>query len=163
MIAVRGRLQASMRSGGCAAPAVMRLGWEERQTMAIEAAKKVLVAEDNPALSGVVRFNLQRAGFDVAVARNGREAFQAACQTAFDVVLTDQQMPEMTGTELCVKLRRRQEYSETPIIMLTAKGLELDLDYLREELGVSAALPKPFSPTELISLVEECLAGAVAC
>jgi CheY-like chemotaxis protein len=126
-------------------------------------AKKVLVAEDNPALAGVVRFNLQRAGCDVTVARNGREALDAACQQAFDVVLTDEQMPEMTGTELCSALRRRDEYRTTPIIMLTAKGLELDFEDLRARLGVSAALPKPFSPAELVNLVEECLAEAVSC
>jgi CheY-like chemotaxis protein len=126
-----------------------------------QTAKKVLVAEDNPALSGVIRFNLSRAGFAVTAARNGREALGAACETQFDIVLTDQQMPEMTGTELCSELRQRNEYRHTPIIMLTAKGLELNIEELRERLGVSAALPKPFSPAELISLVEDCLAEGV--
>ena len=129
--------------------------------MELATAKKALIAEDNPALSGVVRFNLQRAGFEVTVTRNGREALEAARGTTFDVVLTDQQMPEMTGTELVKKLRSTREYKETPIIMLTAKGLELDIDDLRDSLGVSAALPKPFSPAELIVLVEECLAQGV--
>jgi CheY-like chemotaxis protein len=120
--------------------------------------RKVLVAEDNPALAGVVRFNLKRTGFEVTVARNGREALEMAGHTPFDVVITDQQMPEMTGTELCAELRRREEYRTTPIIMLTAKGLELDIEGLRQRLGVSAALPKPFSPAELVGLVEECVA-----
>jgi CheY-like chemotaxis protein len=125
--------------------------------MGAMSAKHVLVAEDNPALAGVVRFNLKRAGFGVTVARNGREALAAACQNTFDLVITDQQMPELTGTELCGELRRRDEYKRTPIIMLTAKGLELDVEDLRRRLGVSAALPKPFSPAELICLVEDCL------
>jgi CheY-like chemotaxis protein len=125
--------------------------------MAAASTRKVLVAEDNPALAGVVRYNLQRAGFDVTVARNGSEALEAAGRTSYDVVITDQQMPELTGTELCAALRRREEYRETPIIMLTAKGLELDIEGLRQRLGVWAALPKPFSPAELIGLVEECV------
>ena len=125
--------------------------------MGVASATKVLVAEDNPALAGVVRFNLKRAGFDVTVARNGREALEAASRTPFGVVITDQQMPELTGTELCAELRRREEYRDTPIIMLTAKGLELDIEALRQRLGVWAALPKPFSPAELIGLVEECV------
>lgn len=127
--------------------------------MGVTSVKKVLVAEDNPALSGVIRFNLKRSGFDVTVARNGREALDAACRYPFDVIVTDEQMPELTGTKLCSELRKRDEYNATPIIMLTAKGLELDIEGLRANLGVSAALPKPFSPTELIGLVEECLAG----
>jgi CheY-like chemotaxis protein len=125
--------------------------------MGVSSGKKVLVAEDNPALAGVVRFNLKRTGFDVTVARNGREALDMARGTPFDVVITDQQMPGMTGTELCAELRRREEYRTTPIIMLTAKGLELDIESLRQRLGVSAALPKPFSPAELVCLVEECV------
>jgi CheY-like chemotaxis protein len=123
--------------------------------------KRILVAEDNPALAGVIRFNLSRAGFDVTTTRNGREALDAAGQSAYQLVLTDQQMPEVTGTELCAALRRQQEYRCTPIIMLTAKGLELNIEQLREQLGVSATLPKPFSPAELVSLVEDCLAAVV--
>ena len=59
--------------------------------MGVSSARKVLVAEDNPALAGVVRFNLKRTGFEVTVARNGREALDMACRTPFDVVITDQQ------------------------------------------------------------------------
>lgn len=123
-----------------------------------EPTNRVLVVEDNSALAGVIRFNLVRAGLEIVIARNGREALDAACATTFDLVLTDEQMPEMCGTELCAALRKRAEYRATPIIMLTAKGLELDIDQLRERLGVTATLPKPFSPAELVSLVEESLA-----
>jgi DNA-binding response OmpR family regulator len=123
--------------------------------------KRVLVAEDNAALAGVIRFNLSRAGFEAVTARNGREALDVASRTTFDLVLTDEQMPEMCGTLLCHELRKRKEYITTPIIMLTAKGLELDIEELRKQLGVSATLPKPFSPAELVSLVEECLSTAV--
>ena len=122
-------------------------------------AKKILVAEDNLALSSVLRFNLERAGFNVTVAQNGREAWDFSQIDQFDLVLTDHQMPELTGVELCQRLREDERYARTPVIMLTAKGLELDLARLRDELGVAAVLPKPFSPIEMISTIEDCLAS----
>lgn len=119
-------------------------------------AKKILVAEDNLALASVVKFNLERAGFNVTVAQNGREAWDFSQNDQFDLVLTDHQMPELTGVELCQRLREDERYARTPVIMLTAKGLELDLARLRDELGVAAAFPKPFSPIEIIAAIEDC-------
>ena len=72
-------------------------------------------------------------------------------------MVTDQQMPLMSGSELCEKLRGAKEYSETPIIMLTAKGMEMELPRLRDELGIAATLLKPFSPKGLTEVVEDCL------
>jgi CheY-like chemotaxis protein len=60
-------------------------------------------------------------------------------------------MPEMTGLELCRRLRATTEYEKTPIILLTAKGLELELPALQRELNISAIFPKPFSPSEVVS------------
>ena len=122
-------------------------------------AKKILVAEDNLALASVVKFNLERAGFNVTVAQNGREAWDFSQNDQFDLVLTDHQMPELTGVELCQRLREDERYARTPVIMLTAKGLELELARLRDKLGVTAVLPKPFSPIEMISTIEDCLAS----
>ena len=119
--------------------------------------KHVLVAEDNAPLASVVRFNLQRAGLEVTVSSDGLEAWEYAQKEHFDLVITDQQMPEMTGCELCEQLRQHEDYRETPIIMLTAKGLELELPRLKEELGISATFLKPFSPKEVVEAVEECL------
>ncbi len=122
-------------------------------------AKKILVAEDNLALANVIRFNLERSGFQVAVAHSGREAYELAQNDQFDLVLTDHQMPELTGIELCQRLREDERYSQTPVIMVTAKGLELDLARLQDELGITAALAKPFSPIEMIRRIEDCLAS----
>ena len=121
----------------------------------------LLVAEDNPALSGVVRFNLERAGFNVTMADDGCQAWKLAQARDFKLVITDQQMPGMTGVELCHRLRSHPRYTHTPIIMLTAKGLELNLGDLKSQLGVAAVLPKPFSPRELIQKVAECLQHSV--
>jgi len=120
---------------------------------------KILVCEDNVALSGVVCFNLVRAGFDVTSAGNGRIALDALEKNSFDLVLSDQQMPMMTGIQLCENLRQLPQHRRTPFILLTAKCMEIDQTKLQQTLGISAALPKPFSPSELINCIEETLAA----
>lgn len=120
---------------------------------------KILVVEDNQALSGVVCFNLVRAGFEVAVVSNGREALEAIQHSTFDLVLTDQQMPMMTGIELCEHIRKLPGYERIPIILLTAKCMEMNFSELQERIGLSAALPKPFSPSELVTCIEESLSA----
>ena len=112
---------------------------------------KALVVEDNAALARVTQFGLTRAGFDARTAVNGRQALELACSESFDIIISDHQMPEMMGLELCRRLRSTPEYVHTPIILLTAKGMELELSTLQRELDVSAVFPKPFSPAELVS------------
>jgi two-component system alkaline phosphatase synthesis response regulator PhoP len=121
--------------------------------------QQILVAEDNAALASVIRFNLVRAGFQVTVANDGRQAWEFVQSNHFDLIVTDQQMPKMTGCELCEKLRSVPEYAELPVIMLTAKGLELELPRLRDELKIMATYMKPFSPKEIVKAVEDCLAA----
>ena len=91
----------------------------------------ILVAEDNAALASVLRFNLQRAGYRVTVACNGRVALDAVQEDTFDLIVTDEQMPEMTGCEFCEQLRTFDEYRHTPVILLTAKGMEMQLPQLQ--------------------------------
>lgn len=117
--------------------------------------KRALIVDDNLALARVTQFALDRAGYETQTARNGRHALEVAQASQFDVVVTDQQMPEMTGIELCRALRSLPQYAERPIILLTAKGLELELPRLREELGISAVFSKPFSPGAVVRAVED--------
>ena len=119
-------------------------------------AKSILVAEDSPALAAVIKFNLQQAGHEVTVACNGQEAWTYAQVGQFDLVVTDHQMPIMSGLELCEKLRSEQQYVDTPVLMLTAKALEIDFEAIRQRLGISALLSKPFSPSEVVRLVAAC-------
>jgi two-component system chemotaxis response regulator CheY len=119
---------------------------------------KILVCEDNTALSGVVCFNLVRAGFKVTSVSNGRLALEALEKDTFDLVLSDQQMPMMTGIQLCENLRQLPAHKRTPFILLTAKCMEIDFAELQQRLSISAALPKPFSPNELVNCIEETLA-----
>jgi CheY-like chemotaxis protein len=122
-----------------------------------QSAKKVLVAEDNPALAQVAAFNLERAGHDVVIARNGQEAWMILQEEPFDLVITDQQMPEMSGWELCEAIRASDDHCHTPVMFITAKGLELDRNRLQEELRVNCVFSKPYSPRELVNAVGEIL------
>jgi two-component system, chemotaxis family, chemotaxis protein CheY len=117
--------------------------------------KRALIVDDNLALARVTQFALDRAGYETETARNGRLALEVAKASQFDVVVTDQQMPEMTGIELCRELRKLDAYVSCPIILLTAKGLELELPRLREELGINAVFSKPFSPGAVVRTVED--------
>ena len=121
----------------------------DKHSAMCEGIKRALIVDDNVALARVIQFALNGAGFESQTAFNGRLAFEAAMQTQFDIVVTDHQMPEMTGVELCRQLRAIPEYAHRPIILLTAKGLELELPRLRDELGIDATFAKPFSPSEL--------------
>ena len=68
-------------------------------------------------------------------------------------------MPMMTGIQLCEHIREMPDHIRTPFILLTAKCMEIDVAKLQQRLGISAALPKPFSPSELVTCIEETLAA----
>lgn len=121
------------------------------------ALERLLIAEDNPALLSVVRFNLQRVGYQVTTARNGREAWQLLQVNQYDLLITDHQMPELNGADLCRMMREHPNCAATPVIMLTAKGLELELESLRQQWGVVAVIAKPFSPIGLLQTVRDYL------
>jgi two-component system, chemotaxis family, chemotaxis protein CheY len=124
-------------------------------------AKSVLIAEDNAALARVVSFTLARCGFDVTTARDGQEAWEHAQKRPFALVISDQQMPRMTGLELCERLRSTAEHAATPIVLLTAKGMEIEAERVREQYGVSELLLKPFSPAHLAETADRLLAVPV--
>ena len=112
----------------------------------------VLVAEDNGILADVLRFNLQRAGFEVVTVENGRLALEELQQRPFDLLITDYQMPEVDGQLLCKLIREQNAFEHLPIIMCSAKGLELDVQALCEEYRISKVISKPFSTQELVGL-----------
>lgn len=120
-------------------------------------AKHILIAEDNAALGTVLKFNLERNGYQATLARNGAEALSLLSQLTIDLLISDQQMPVLSGVELCRRMRLQPDHAETPVIMVTAKGLELDLETLRREIGITAIFPKPFSPAAIVDKVNECL------
>jgi CheY-like chemotaxis protein len=120
---------------------------------------RILVCEDNGALSAIICFNLRRAGFEITEVQNGQAALEALKRESFDLVLSDQQMPLMTGVQLCEAARKLPQHRDTPFILLTAKCMEIDVAMLQQTLGVTRALPKPFSPSELVNCIENALAA----
>lgn len=117
--------------------------------------KRVLVAEDNVVLGDVIRFNLQRSGFAVTLARNGEEALRMVASQPFDILVTDYEMPGLDGEELCARVRNELKLESIRIVMCSAKGLELDREELKARLGIVAILYKPFSIRELTTLLDK--------
>lgn len=122
--------------------------------------KQALVAEDNAGLAHVMSFNLRALDLEVAVAANGQVAWEMAQAELFDLIVTDHEMPRLTGIELCTRLRQLPVYATTPIIMVTARELELDLKNLRDELSIAAIFCKPYSPAKIKAKAEELLTAA---
>lgn len=117
---------------------------------------RVLVVDDEPMVTEVVGRYLQREGFEVALARDGEEALRLAREQKPDLVVLDLMLPRLDGLEVCRRLRRD---SQVPIIMLTAKGEELDR-ILGLELGADDYVVKPFSPGELVARIKAVLRRA---
>jgi len=124
--------------------------------------KHILVAEDDPRVARVIRFTLERAGHAVTVAGDGKEAWRHLEDDTFDLLLTDQRMPEMTGSELCQQIRQDARLADMPVIMLTGNGYEDDNIYLREDLGVAMVFCKPFNPVELVAAIGRMMTCLVA-
>lgn len=113
------------------------------------AQRKVLVADDEAHITHVVSLKFRKAGFEVVTAQDGEEAYELAVQERPDLVITDLQMPFMSGVELSAKLRETPETSEIPVIMLTARGLALSHDDLAKT-NIKSVMSKPFSPKQVL-------------
>lgn len=108
----------------------------------------ILLVEDEEALLTMLRYNLEREGFEVATAMNGEEALIAIDERRPDLVLLDWMLPLVSGIEVCRQVRRNPETRDLPIIMLTARGEEGDKIRALNS-GADDYITKPFSPTEL--------------
>ena len=115
--------------------------------------QRVLVADDDPLLQRLVRTHLDRAGFRVLSAGDGEEALDVAATEQPDLIVLDLMLPKMDGFEVC---RRIREFSLVPVVMLTARGEQVDK--LRGfEAGADDYLTKPFAPPELLARVRAVL------
>ena len=110
----------------------------------------VLVVEDEPALSTLIRYNLEKEGFAVSEARDGEEALLQLKEAKPDAVLLDWMLPRISGLELCRQIRRAPAWRDLPVIMLTARGEEADR-VRGLDSGADDYVVKPFSPGELIA------------
>src|SRR5579884_1574566 len=116
----------------------------------------VLIVEDESALCTLLRYNLEREGYRVLEARNGDEALVVAAESSPDLIVLDWMLPELSGIEVCRRLRARGESRNVPLIILTARGEETDR--IRGlDTGADDYVVKPFSMSELTARVRAVL------
>ena len=119
--------------------------------MSAAAASRVLVVEDEEAIAQGLVFNLQQKGWEVELARDGREALDLLAATRYDLIVLDVRLPGVDGFEVCLRLRRNGD--TTPILMLTARNQPDDVIY-GLKLGADDYVTKPFDLAELLARVE---------
>ncbi|MEO6054739.1 MAG: response regulator transcription factor [Chthoniobacterales bacterium] len=113
----------------------------------------VLVIEDESDVVDLLRYNLNRAGFAVLIAKDGQEGLKTAQERRPDVIVLDLMMPKMNGNEVCKALKQNADTAQIPVIMLTAKGQPQER-VAGLEMGADDYMTKPFSPRELILRVQ---------
>jgi two-component system, OmpR family, alkaline phosphatase synthesis response regulator PhoP len=121
--------------------------------------KSILVVEDEPNIVLSLQFLMKKAGFDVRVARDGDEALEAVEVQTPDLILLDVMIPKRDGYDVCQTIRANPDWQDVYIIMLTAKGREVD----REKglaLGANDYVTKPFSTRDLTEKVKQILGNS---
>lgn len=114
---------------------------------------RILVVDDEDAILELIRFNLEKEGFQVDTAADGEEALEQVRTGKPDLVVLDWMLPGLDGLEICRRIRRNPATADLPVIMLTARGEEVD-KILGLELGANDYVTKPFSPRELAARVK---------
>lgn len=116
----------------------------------------ILIVEDEAALLTLLRYNLEKEGFEVGEAVDGGEALLMAAERCPDLMVLDWMLPTLSGIEVCRRIRRRPEARNLPIVMLTARGEEADrIRGLNS--GADDYVVKPFSPAELVARIRAVL------
>src|SRR5213082_1124827 len=118
-----------------------------------------MVVDDEVVLVETIAYNLEQAGYQVTTASDGASALEAAHRETPDLIILDIMLPEMDGLEVCRQLRRDGSTSTTPIMMLTAKGDEID-KVVGLEVGADDYVTKPFGRRELLARVRALLRRA---
>jgi CheY-like chemotaxis protein len=121
----------------------------------------ILVADDETHILNVVSIKLQNAGFQVLTAEDGADAFAQAVAHHPDLIISDFQMPRLSGLELACKLWTDPMTSEIPLMLLTARGFDLP-EKERNRSNIRCVLAKPFSPRQILACVNELLAESRA-
>ena len=119
--------------------------------------KRILLCDDEIHILRAAEFKFRRAGYEVRVASDGEEAWERIQEEPPDVLITDCQMPRLDGLGLAQRVRENPATRELPVLLLTAKGFELNAEDLAGRLTVMGVIAKPFSPRELLQKVEQIL------
>jgi DNA-binding response OmpR family regulator len=124
-------------------------------------AAKILIAEDERDILDLVSFSLRYGGFEVIEAKDGQEAVEQAVAEKPALILMDVRMPRMTGYEACRKLKSMDDMKHIPVIFLSAKGQEQEIQQ-GLDAGAEEYILKPFAPEDLVNKVREILQRAGA-
>jgi DNA-binding response OmpR family regulator len=119
-------------------------------------AQRILIVDDDPNILKLLRLNLEMEGYDVVEAADGKEALEAVAEHAPDLVLCDVMMPQLNGLEVVTRLRKDPAHAKLPIVMLSAKAQEMDVQH-GKRVGADDYVTKPFDPDDLIALVQRLL------
>ncbi|GHB74378.1 Fis family transcriptional regulator [Psychrosphaera saromensis] len=114
---------------------------------------KFLIVDDSNSIRQMVSFTLKSAGYDVVEASDGLQGLQTAKGENFDLVISDVNMPNMDGIELCKELRKLSSFEFTPILMLTTESSG-DMKVRGKEAGATGWLVKPFNPDKLLATIK---------
>jgi phosphate regulon transcriptional regulator PhoB len=121
--------------------------------------KNILVIDDEADIVELVAYNLKKEGFEVDTAHDGEEGLKKIDSKRYDLIFLDLMLPGIQGIELCKRIRNNAETSRIPVIMLTAKGEEID-KIIGLEVGADDYITKPFSPRELVARAKAILRRA---
>jgi len=113
----------------------------------------VLVVDDSNSIRDMVSFTLKSAGFQTVEAKDGLEGLSKAQSVKFDLVISDVNMPNMDGIELCGELRKLPNFKFTPILMLTTES-STDMKMRGKAAGATGWLVKPFNPDKLLATIK---------
>jgi two-component system chemotaxis response regulator CheY len=114
---------------------------------------KVLVVDDSNSIRDMVSFTLKSAGYETVEAKDGQDGLNKAQRATFDLVISDVNMPNMDGIELCQELRKLPSFKFTPILMLTTESSG-DMKTRGKAAGATGWLVKPFNPEKLLATIK---------
>ena len=120
--------------------------------------KKILAVDDEKHIVRLVQINLEKEGYIVVTASNGREALEKVASEKPDLIVMDVMMPEMDGLEALTELKKGLDTADIPVIMLTAKAQDADV-FRGWQSGADLYLTKPFNPAELLTFVKRIFEG----
>ena len=123
-----------------------------------KATTKILVCDDERSIVRLIQVNLERQGWSVVTAYDGKEGLEKVKSDKPDIVVLDVMMPYMDGFEVLKNLRRDPEYQNLPVVMLTAKAQDKDV-FEGYHVGADVYLTKPFNPMELVTFIKRIIAG----
>ena len=124
----------------------------------MDGKKTVLVADDEVAVSKLIRYVLENAGFNVIIIQDGGEVLDHINKETPDLILLDLMLPTISGFEILGKIRENEKLKNLPVIVLTCRGQEEDKQKAIH-LGVTEYLTKPFSPSGLIDIIRNVMAN----